>query len=269
MFTTHNHFTRSSKKMSVEEALGKLQNELSSQISNLTNEVRSTRDEVINLKDVIIKRLQEENDLLRARCSKLENKVIDLESSINHIEQYGRRNNIVISGIPDDINDNDLESTVTKLMKDVDVYIDSGDIEACHRIGESDCKTSSKKTIVRFVNRKYCKKALLNRKNFAHINSEIKYNFKHNNQIFINESLTKVNESLAFCARKLKRAGVIYSSYTREGVVHVKKDEHEKAIKVHHMNVLYDNFPDFVFFEDDEREVFVDASPNASGQSSY
>ena len=196
MFTTHNNFTRSSKKMSVEEALGKLQNELSSQISNLINQVRSTRDEVINLKDVIIKRLQEENDLLRARCSKLENKVIDLESTINHTEQYGRRNNIVISGIPDDINDNDLESTVIKLMKDVDVYIDSSDIEACHRIGKLDCKTSSKKTIVRFVNRKYCKKALLNRKNFAHINSETKYNFKHKNQIFINESLTKVNDSL-------------------------------------------------------------------------
>ena len=112
-------------------------------------------------------------------------------------------------------------------------------------------------------------KSSVKQEKFAHLNSEIKYNFKRNNQIFINESLTKVNELLAFCARKLKRAGVIYSSYTREGVVHVKKDEHEKAIKVHHMNVLYDNFPDFVFFEDDEREVFVDASPNASGQSSY
>ena len=116
---------------------------------------------------MIIKRLQEENDLLWARCSKLENKVIDLESSINHIEQYGRRNNIVISGIPDDINDNDLEFTVTKLMKDVDVYIDSGDIEACHRIGRSDHKTSSKKTIVHFVNRKYCKKALVKQEKFC------------------------------------------------------------------------------------------------------
>ena len=67
----------------------------------------------------------------------------------------------------------------------------------------------------------------------------------------------------------MKPAGVIYSSYTRKGVVHVKKHEHEKAIKVHRMNVLYDNFSDFVFFEDDEHEVFVDASPNASGQSSY
>ena len=147
MFTTHNHFTRSSKKMSVEEALGKLQNELSSQISNLTNEVRSTLDEVINLKDVIIKRLQEENDLLWARCSKLENKVIDLELSINHIEQYGRRNNIVISGIPDDINDNDLESTVIKLMKDVDVYIDSGDIEACHKLASRIVKHQARKQL--------------------------------------------------------------------------------------------------------------------------
>ena len=147
MFTTHNHFTRSSKKMSVEEALGKLQNELSSQISNLTNEVRSTLDEVINLKDVIIKRLQEENDLLWARCSKLENKVIDLELSINHIEQYGRRNNIVISGIPDDINDNNLESTVIKLMKDVDVYIDRGDIEACHKLASRIVKHQARKQL--------------------------------------------------------------------------------------------------------------------------
>ena len=60
MMSFHDHYTRSSKKMSLEEAIAKLQNELSSQISSLTNEVRSTKDEVINLKDVIIKRLQEE-----------------------------------------------------------------------------------------------------------------------------------------------------------------------------------------------------------------
>ena len=54
----HDHYTRSSHKMSFEEAIAKLQNELSSQISSLTNEVRSTKDEVTDLKDVIIKRLQ-------------------------------------------------------------------------------------------------------------------------------------------------------------------------------------------------------------------
>ena len=96
---------------------------------------------------------------------------------MNQVEQYGRRNNIVISGIPDDVADDDLENAVTSIMEDVDVIVQNGDIEACHRIGKSDQKTSSKKNIVRFINCKYCKKAIVNTKNLVNINSEMKYNF--------------------------------------------------------------------------------------------
>ena len=110
MVSSHDHYTRSLKKMSLEDAIANLQSDLSDKFTNLTTEVRSTKDEVINLKDVIIKRLQDENELLPAKCNKLENKVVCLESSINQVEQYDRRNNIVIYGIPDDINDNDLKS---------------------------------------------------------------------------------------------------------------------------------------------------------------
>ena len=126
---------------------------------------------MINLKDVIIKRLQDENELLRAKCNKLENEVVSLVSSTNQVEQYGRRNNIVISGIPDDISDNDLERTVINIMKDVDVDINSSDLEGCHKISKSGRRTASKKTVVRFRNRKYCKKALLKRKTFVTINN--------------------------------------------------------------------------------------------------
>ena len=90
--------------MSLEDGIANLQRDLSEKITILTTEVRSSKDEEINLKDVIIKRLQDENELLCAKC-KLENKPVSLESSINQVEQYGRRNNIVISGIPDDISD--------------------------------------------------------------------------------------------------------------------------------------------------------------------
>ena len=137
----------------------------------------------------------------------------------------------------------------------VDVCID---IEACHRIGKSDRGTASKKIIARFINRKYCKKALLKRKDFVTINTVTKYNFSRNNQIFINESLTKTNESLAYCSRKLKRSGLIHSCYTKEGVVHIKKSEHAKAIKVHHINLLYEQFAE-ILFDDDDRDFFVDA----------
>ena len=71
---------------------------------------------LLNMKNVFIKRLQDENALLRSRCSKLEEKVVSLESSVNQVEQYGRRNNIVISGIPDDVADDDLEDAVTSIM---------------------------------------------------------------------------------------------------------------------------------------------------------
>ena len=75
------------------------------------------------------------------------------------------------------------------------------------------------------------------------VNTVTKYNFSQNNQIFINESLTKTNKSLAFGSRKLKRSGLIHSCYIiKEGVVHIKKSEHAKAIKVDHINSLYEQF---------------------------
>ena len=90
--------------------------------------------------------------------------MVSLGPSINQVKQYGNRNNIIISGIPDDKNDNDLESTVIDIMKDVDVNIKSSGIEACHKIGKSDQRTASKKTIAHFINRKYCKKASYTKK---------------------------------------------------------------------------------------------------------
>ena len=73
------------------------------------------------------------------------------------------------------------------------------------------------------------------------------YNFSRNNQIFMNKSLTKTNESLAFCGRKLKCSELIHSCYTKDGVVRIKKSEHGKAITFHHINSLYEQFPEFVF----------------------
>ena len=73
------------------------------------------------------------------------------------------------------------------------------------------------------------------------------YNFSCDKQIFINESLTKTNKSLTLCGRKLKHSGLIHSCYTKDGVVHIKKSEHAKVIKVHHINSLYGQFSEFFF----------------------
>ena len=115
------------------------------------------------MKDVIIKSLQVENKRLRKKVNVLENKILTLESERNSLEQYGRCNNIEITGIPDSIPSQNLEEKVVDILNEISVNVSPKDIEACDRVVVS--KNSSKKTIVRFINRKHAKKALLSRKN--------------------------------------------------------------------------------------------------------
>ena len=75
------------------------------------------KDEVINLKDVIIRNFQEEKANSRSRIEVLEHK-------FNHLEQYGRRNSIKFSGISNSIGDNELKCPVTKIMKAIDIEVD-------------------------------------------------------------------------------------------------------------------------------------------------
>ena len=105
------------------------------------------------------------------------------------MEQYDRRNNIEITEIPDNIEDKNIED--------------------CHRIGKT--KGNSKKTIVRLVNRKFCKQILYNRLKFKNFDgSGIE---KLNTKIFVNENLTKSNHRLAFNRRKRKEKS-LYRKHT-------------------------------------------------------
>ena len=138
----HEYNTRT-KKNEFQDALASLEVNLNNSIKYIKSDLK---DEINNLKDVIIKRLQDENVILRNRCSNLEQKLIEFETSTNKLEQYGRRNNIIISGIPESVNTEDLEESVTEILSDIDVNVTTNDIEACHRVGKRDNKIRSTKS---------------------------------------------------------------------------------------------------------------------------
>ena len=140
------------------------------------------------------------------KVNNLENKVMSLEINENHLEQYGRRNNLEITEIPDDVSDENLKEKVIHVLSEIQVKVSGSDIEACHRIGKS--KNSLKKTIVRFINRKHTKKALINRKGLININKS-SLSLTSSDNIFINENLTPMNNKIAFHCWKLKRNGQI------------------------------------------------------------
>ena len=43
--------------------------------ANIVNNIKSLKDEIISLKDTVIKRLQEENERFCGKCQQLENRV--------------------------------------------------------------------------------------------------------------------------------------------------------------------------------------------------
>ena len=67
----------------------------------------------------------------------------NLEENLNSLDQYGRRNNIVLSGIPECVADDALGATIASILSDIDVDVDSNALEAYHRFG----KPESRKTI--------------------------------------------------------------------------------------------------------------------------
>ena len=80
--------------------------------------------------------------------------------------QYTRRSNIEIQSIPATVKDEHLENKIADIFSCLKVNIDPWDIEDWHRLGNS----LPKNTIVWFVNRKFCKKALESKFDMRKIN---------------------------------------------------------------------------------------------------
>ena len=120
--------TNTSTNCNFAEEISKLRNDLVGNFHDL-------RDVIINMKNIIIKKLQDENAQLKDIIGNLQYKVIIRETATNSVEQYDRRNNIEITGISDNIGDKNL--SVIEVFKTADIQISHNDIEDCHTIPSS------------------------------------------------------------------------------------------------------------------------------------
>ena len=60
------------------------------------------------------------------------NQILTLERQCQSNVQYSRRETLEISGIPENIDDNELEGKVLTVLSKLDINIDLANIEACH-----------------------------------------------------------------------------------------------------------------------------------------
>ena len=117
MSSTHDYNTRS-KEVSdskILDEISKLREEL---VENFKKSFTDIKNEIINLKEVLIKNPQSENKRLNDVVNQLQEKIVSLESKSNSVEQYGRRNNMEINGISNSISDDILESAVISVLSE-------------------------------------------------------------------------------------------------------------------------------------------------------
>ena len=66
--------------------------------------------------------------------SKLGERIINLEENEANSEQYNRRNNVEVFGIPSDIQENNLEKVMIDIYRNSGLEIEQNDIKAYFRL---------------------------------------------------------------------------------------------------------------------------------------
>ena len=197
------------------------------QCSNLRKEVQEVQDQAVH-HQILLEAIKEEHS---DSIDRLQENVIRLERDITVTNQYNRRPNLVIDGIPDSVPQWKLESTCLDLIhklgfKNVGVY----EVVGCHRLkkGVNDITTP---TIIRFINRKipeFCKKNRWRLK-------KIRFN---NWNLSMRDDLCESNDEILRECERLRDEGIFSKVYTYNGFVKVTRPGSNRPRKLTHMSDL-------------------------------
>ena len=175
-------------------------------------------------------------DNLTTWMNELETQITETDVRVLECEQYSRRECVIISGIPGNIQEDKLEPTVINILQNLKIYVQSTDISAIHRLGVSTNPRYPARVIVKFVNRKITDLCFEKRDRLPDLYKTLKMNIR------FFESLAQLNqESLKLCTW-LKENGLIYDHFMRNGFSKIVIAEHDKPMKVPHPQFLRDKF---------------------------
>ena len=216
-------------------------------VNELRAENASLKAESANLN----KRLNDQHKKIESIQNQCKFMQIEYETDINRLEQYGRRSNVELAGIPDDVTDGDLERKVIDILSEIDVKVAPHEIEACHRLFQGRNVKGPKRTIVRFVNRKTCDRIFRNKHKMKNLNKK-KLNLTGN--IYVNYSLCRDYRRLWYHARMLHNDGHIAKFWVSGGTVKIAMALDSSPISILHKSKLEELFPGRDFDSPAERQ---------------
>ena len=219
----------------ITEAINKLNKAITKIRNNKYEIIQSLKNEVSSLQNSV--------DKLESQVHLLEDALINNEIKINNADRYSRRNNIVIQGVPQSVKFKDLEDKVINVLGKVNVKVTKNDMKACHWLDDS------RKTIVRFVNRKHLFEVLKNKMLMSVDFTSI--GLDKNTNLFLSHNLSDYNNKIAFHCRELRRKRLIDSTWAYGRKVFIKIQDNGNKKEIKHLSQLTKIFPDHIFNFDD------------------
>ena len=172
--------------------------------------------------------------------NKLVEQVTRLERKCWENEQYSRRECIEISGIPQSIEQIDLERTLLNAFDKIDAPVDPQNIEACHRL-KFDDNGRSNKVIVKFSKREDMVRIMNKKKSLKNANLD-GTGLPPGTSLFINPSLCSCYKYLWSKCKALWSGKLISSFWVSNGSLLIKLGD-DTGKSVTHKDDLKALFP--------------------------
>lgn len=174
--------------------------------------------------------LKKENDELKKKNAELTNDVKMLKIKMKNLEQYSRKNNVEVSGVPASNGEN-----VKQLVKDIgaaiNVVVREEDVMAAHRVPTYN-REKAPSLIIQLHNRTLRDNWLKGFKDLKNLTANKINNSFPQSRVYVSEHLTPDNKMLLrITKQKCKEVGYQYS-WVKEGKIYVRRASQEKSIKI-------------------------------------
>ncbi|XP_077866085.1 uncharacterized protein LOC144353384 [Saccoglossus kowalevskii] len=211
--------------------------DVQTKLANLQKSVTYVCDFFEDFKTQLIS-LKNENKDLRTQLARTQ---VDL----NDLQQYTRRNNIEIKGIPV-MEDEDTDDIVIKVASSVGVEITRGDIDISHRLPSRSTRhdynqleeTRHSTIIAKFTRRTVRNKIYSSRKYLKNKTTNDIVN-TGSNPIYLNQNLTSLNKQLFYSANQRRKAAQYRYIWTNAGKIYVRKAKGEPVISITQLSDIH------------------------------
>ena len=140
----------------------------------------------------------------------------------------------------------DLEKSVKNILTEIGVKYKDEDLEACHRLRKGKNEKGPARTIVRYVNRRVCERALRNKKKLKDLSKAKKKDLGLGTaNIFINESLCSAYRNIWWCAKQLHASKRIHAFFVSNGTVKIVVGSDDQPLPIYHKETIRSIFPNF------------------------